>query len=177
MVAISEQIDIALRMCVPYVVMFVLVLLNVIFSSTPLSSTINVPFVLMVLYYWSSYRPGIVPPLLVFITGLCLDFLSGFPVGLSSFILLVMRHIVSEQRLFLTGQPFMVIWLGYMIVSGVALVAQWALFGLIHLNWTPIQPVVLEFVAGTFLFPVIALILNLSHKVLPFVPDQYSAVK
>ncbi|PCJ98555.1 MAG: rod shape-determining protein MreD [Zetaproteobacteria bacterium] len=177
MSAISEQMDGFLRICVPYIVMFILFIFNMVFFSTPLSTTIEIPFVVMVVYYWSIYRPTLIPPLLVFIVGLCLDFISGFPVGLSSFVFMVIRKVVSEQRLFLTGQPFMVIWLGFAVVSTIGALTQWFLFGLMHVYWTPIQPVNFTIVAGILLFPVIALFLNLSHRVLPLLPDQYSAVK
>ena len=177
MSVISEQMDMFLRLCVPYLVMFTLFVLNMVFFSTPLSTTIEIPFVVMVIYYWSIYRPTLIPPLLVFIIGLCLDLISGFPVGLSSLVFLIIRQSVSEQRLFLTGQPFMVIWLGFGIVGTISALVQWVLFGLMHFQWTPIQPVNLTIVAGVLLFPVIALLLNLSHKVLPLMPDQYSAVK
>ena len=177
MSALSEQMDVFLRFCVPYTVMFILFIFNMVFFYTPLSTTIEVPFVVMMIYYWAIYRPMLIPPSLVFVVGVCLDSMSGFPMGLSSFIFLILRQIVSDQRLFLTGQPFLVIWLGYAIVSGAFVILQWGVFGLIHLQWTPIAPVFSTFVAGVFLFPAIGLILNLSHKVLPILPDQYSAVK
>ncbi len=174
---ISEQIDIAIRMIVPYIIMAALFLLSMISFSTPLSTTIEIPFVIIIIYHWAIYRPSIIPPLLVFAVGICIDFLSGFPAGLSAFVLLVILHIVVQQRLFLTGQPFMVIWFGFVLASMAALFVQWFLFGLIHFQWTPLLPVILAAISGSLLFPVISLILNLSHKMLPLLPDQYSAVK
>ncbi len=175
--AISEQIDLALRSCIPYAVMIILFILNMISFSTPISASIEIPFMVIIIYYWSVYRPTLLPPILIFISGICLDFISGLPVGLSSFTFLVMNNVVSEQRLFLTGQPFMVVWLGFLAVGFATLLIQWFLFGLINFEWTPLQPVILAIISGVLLFPVISFILNLSHKVLPVQPDQYSAVK
>ncbi len=175
--AMSEQIDLAMRLCVAYILMLVLFLLNMISFSTPISTTIEIPFVIIVIYYWSVYRPSLMSPLLVFIAGICLDFISGLPAGLSSFTLLIMNNVVSNQRLFLTGQPFMVVWLGFVVVGAITLLIQWFLFGLINFQWTSLQPVFLSAVSASLLFPVISLILNLSHKILPVLPDQYSAVK
>lgn len=177
MFGISEQMDVFLRFCVPYCAMFVLFIFNMAFFSASLSITIEIPFVIIVIYYWSIYRPTLIPPLLVFLFGIFLDFMSGFPVGLSSFVFLLMRKIVSEQRLFLTGQPFMVIWLGFCVVSAVGALLQWGLFGLMNFQWTPMQPVSFTIISGILLFPIIASILHLSHRVLPLLPDQYSAVK
>ncbi len=177
MPALSEQMDITLRFCAVYFLMFILLMFNMVFFHTPLSTSIDVPLIIMVIYYWAIYRPMLIPPILVFIIGLCLDLVSGFPVGISAFIFLIVRQIISDQRLFLTGQPFMVIWLGFILLSVAVAIVQWCLFGLIYLQWTPVKPVFLTAVAGALLFPVIAVILNLSHRVLPDLHDQYSAVK
>lgn len=177
MPGLSEQLDIGLRFALPYLAIFLLFILNTVSFSGPLYATIELPFVLMVLYYWSIYRPTLIPPFLVFVMGVCLDALSGWPIGLSSFVFLLLRQTIMDQRAFLTGQPFMVVWLGYMIVSGSALVLQWLLFGLIQFSWSSFLPVALMIGCGTFVFPAVALILHLTHRVLPVIQDQYTAVK
>ncbi len=62
-------------------------------------------------------------------------------------------------------------------MSMVAIFLQWVLFGLIQLSWTPFLPVIWMWGAGVLCFPAVAAVLTLSHKVLPALPDQYSAVK
>ncbi len=174
---ISEQIYTIMRFCIPYFLMLLLFLLNIVFLSTAIFINIEVPFIIIMIYYWSIYRPTLTPPLLVFITGICFDLLSGLPVGISAFTFLLLSQIVSSQRLFLTGQTFMAVWLGFIIVGSIALFAQWFLFGLINLQWTPLPPVILSVISGILLFPAVSLALHLSHKALPLLPDQYSAVK
>ncbi len=177
MLAMSEKIDLAMRLCVPYILMLILFLLNMISFSTPVSTAIEIPFVVIIIYYWSVYRPSLMSPLLIFMAGICLDFISGLPAGLSSFTFLIMHNIISQQRLFLTGQPFMVVWFGFVVVGFITLFVQWFLFGLINFQWTPMQPVLLAIISGSLLFPIISLALNLSNRILPILPDQYSAVK
>tara|TARA_R110001592_G_scaffold27763_21_gene102889 strand:- start:25584 stop:26117 length:534 start_codon:yes stop_codon:yes gene_type:complete len=176
MQSLSEYLDIFVRVCAVYACMFVLFILNIISVSAPLSITIDVPFMLMTFYYWSIYRPTLIPPALVFSAGICLDLLSGWPVGLNAFIFLVLRHNVASQRIFLTGQPFMVIWFGYMIVGSGALFMQWLLFGLMRLQWNSLEPVFLSAFISILIFPIISLVLHLSHKILPEIQGQYSAV-
>lgn len=163
--ALSEQLDSFLRFSVPYMAMFFLFTLNLVSFSAPLSTKIEIPFVLMCVYYWSVYRPTMIPPFLVFSAGLYFDLLSGMPLGLNAFIFLLVRHFVKEQRLFLTSQTFIVIWLGFMVVSAACLSVQWVLFGLINMYWTPHIPMLLMVIAGVLIFPAVTLILNLSHKV------------
>lgn len=174
---LSEQLDGFLRFSVPYAAVFFFFTLNLVSFSAPLSTKIEIPFFLMCIYYWSVYRPTLIPPFVVFLMGLYFDLLSGMPVGLNAFIFLLVRHFVTEQRVLLTSQTFVVTWIGFMIVAAACISVQWVLFGLINMHWTPYVPTVLMIIAGVLLFPAVTLILNLSHKVLPTLRDHYTAVK
>lgn len=174
---LSEQIDHIVRLGVPYVVMFLLVSLNLSYLHLPLSFSVTLPITLMVIYYWSIYRPTLIPPVLVFILGILLDLVGSLPIGLSAFLFLFVRHVISDQRLFLTGQPFFMIWLGFFVVSSVSFAAQWFLFGLTSLQWTPLQPVAANIILGALVFPIIMIVLNLSHKTLPPPLDPYKSVQ
>lgn len=176
-VTLSEKLDGFLRFCVPYCLIFILFTLNVVSFSTPLSTKIEIPFIMMFIYYWSVYRPTLIPPLVTFFIGGYFDLIAGLPLGLSAFTLLLMRQIITEQRIFLTGQSFGVIWLVFTCVCVVALGIQWGLYGLIHWRWTPYQPVVLMILSGICFFPVISLLLNLSHRALPAHLKQYGMAK
>ncbi len=171
-----DNFPVIFRISAVYLIMFVLFLLNTISIAAPISGSIDIPFIIMMLYYWSIYRPTLIPPFLVFIIGICFDLLSGWPVGLSSFIFLFLRHIVVSQRLFLTGQPFTVVWIGFMIAGIGSLSLQWLLFGLTRFQWTPFYPVFLTSFVAILLFPLISVVLHFSHKALPYIQDQYSAV-
>lgn len=177
MSAFPGQLDMVLRLCVPYGVMVVLFILNTMTLSFPLTGSAEAPLLLMAIYYWSVYRPTLVPVWLVFAAGLLFDLLSGLPVGLHAFIFIVVRWLVTDQRLFLTGQPFVTFWIGFALVSTGAIFAQWALFGLIQWQWTPPGASVVMVALGIFLFPFIMMVLHVTHKVLSYLPNQYRAVK
>ncbi len=171
-----EYIDVLLRLCVVYLSLFLFFLLDIISVSMPLSINIDVPIILMMVYYWSIYRPTLIPPLLVFGIGICLDLLSGWPLGINAFIFLVLQRSVISQRVFLMGQPFVVVWLGFMLAAPLSLFLQWALFGLIRLQWVSFDPVIISIFIGIVLFPAMALLLHVLHKILPEIQGQYSAV-
>lgn len=172
----ADQFPVFVRMLVVYLLMFVLFLLNTISIATPMSTTIDIPFIIMMFYYWSIYRPTLIPPFVVFAVGICFDLLSGWPVGLNAFIFLLLRHIVVSQRLFLTGQPFTVVWIGFMIAGFSSVLLQWLIFGVTRLQWTAIDPVLLTTFVAVLLFPLVSVVLHFSHKALPYIQDQYSAV-
>lgn len=171
-----EKCDYCLRLFAVYAVLVILFLLNIISFTTPLSLAIEIPFVLMFLYYWAVYRPNIMPPLLVFGLGLLFDLLSGLPLGVSAFIFLLQNLIVSDQRIFLAGQTFIVIWIGFTVVASLSLLVQWFLVGVMHMQLMPIIPVLLMILSGVIVFPFIVILLNITHRALPDVTDSYSPV-
>lgn len=176
MTAFYENIEKISRFFIPYLIMFALFISNVIFVSSSEGASINIPLTMMVIYYWSIYRPMLIPPIIVFIAGICFDALSGWPIGISALILLLIRQSVSRQRLFLTGQPFIVIWLGFMGALSVASTIQWGIFSLIFWQWAPLTSSIMTMIISILMFPLISLALHLSHKVLPELHDQYTAV-
>ncbi len=174
--AFYEQIETIGRFVVTYCIMFILFILNVIFISASGTASLNIALIMMVIYYWSIYRPMLIPPILVFVAGICFDSLSGWPLGISAFIFLLMRQSVGGQRLFLTGQPFSVIWLGFIVAISIASLLQWLIFSIIYFQWAPLIPIMVTLIASVIMFPLIALALHLSHKLLPEMHDQYTAV-
>lgn len=177
MAVVSEYIDVGLRFSVAYFVMVVLYVLNMSFLSFPLSLSLEPPFILMTIYYWSIYRPKLIPVWLVFIAGILFDFISNMPIGLHGLIFVATRWLVTDQRLLLSSQSYIAIWIGFVVVNLIAVIVEWVLFGLIRLEWPPYEPAALIFASGVLLFPFVSLILHLTHKVLPELSDQYRVVK
>lgn len=156
-----------LRLCVAHALVGLLFVLNIVSVSYPLSGLVKAPFFLMAIYYWSIYRPTLMPAWVVFIAGCLMDFISGFPLGLSALLFLAVRWLVSDQRRFLMGQNFMVVWFGYMIVSAAFLIANWGLFSLINMQLLSLKPLWVSLSLGIVLFPIVCILLHLTHKILP----------
>ncbi|MCB1782403.1 MAG: rod shape-determining protein MreD [Alphaproteobacteria bacterium] len=166
-----------LRLCVPYGFILCLFALSTVPLTLPLTGPVEVPLLVMAIYYWSLYRPTLLPVWLVFAAGVLYDLLSGLPVGMHAFVFVIIRWVVVDQRLFLTGQPFVTVWIGYMLVSAGAALLQWGLFGLIHFQWPPFAPTLLMTTLGIFMFPFIMMALHFTHRFLPVLVNPYSAVK
>lgn len=164
---ITEKLEVIVRTTLVYLFILILFILNVMGTSASPTDALEIPFVLMLIYYWSIYRPTLIPPFLAFSLGLIFDLLSGLPVGLSSFLFVLVRQLTSEQRVFLTSQTFFVVWLGFMVVCASGVLIQWMLFGLVNLQWPPLEPPLRVIVIGIIIYPLISMILNLSHKILP----------
>ena len=173
---ITEQVDVFVRIGVVYAFMFLFLILNIISTSVPLETKIEIPLVIMMIYYWSIYRPTLLPPLLIFVSGICFDLLCGWPLGVNTFVFLLVRQIISDQRIFLTSQPFIVVWIGFMVVCVAALFMQWAFFGLIHGQMANTTTILTLGVVSIAAFPVMAILLHFTHKFLPALPEQYRSV-
>ena len=164
---ISEYAEHAGRVLLPYALIVVLLGLNNIAVPMPLVSDIKAPLFLMALYYWSIYRPTLVPPWLAFVCGIISDILNGAPLGLSACLFVLVQWLVSDQRRFLMGQTFPVVWFAFLFVSFLAGVVEWILFGLVHLSWPAFEPKLFSVLLGFALFPLVCLFLHGTHKVLP----------
>ena len=145
--------------------------------SSSVTGAFEIPFLLSAVYYWSVYRPTLIPVWFVFVLGVVLDLMSGMPVGMSSFVLIFVRLIVTDQRLFLASQSFPAVWIGFVFVCVIANAFQWLFFGLIEGQWTGPLPVLAVIGLGSCIYPFLSAVLYLSHKVLPGLSDHYGVVK
>lgn len=163
----------ALRLSVPLLFLAGLFVLSVVSLPLPDIGVARPGLLVMAVYYWSVYRPTLMPPYLCFATGLLLDLLTGLPLGVNAVVLTLVQWLVRDQRRFLMGQPYIVIWLVFALVAFSSQLVQWGMYGLVHMQWAPILPQVLGALATALLFPVVTLFLILIHRVLPGVQKVY----
>lgn len=163
----NENLTAALRLSVPCLLMALFLLLSAIAMPFPVAGHIKPPLLLIAIYYWSVFRPTLVPFWFVFVLGVIMDFIGGLPIGLHALTYLALTWIVRDQRRFLLAQPFAVIWLVFVFVAFAALHAQWALFGATQWQWGALQPVWWSIGLSIAFFPVIYFILYLVHRILP----------
>jgi rod shape-determining protein MreD len=156
-----------LRLLVPMALLAVLFLLSVTALPVPHAGPVKPAFILMAVYYWSIFRPTLMPPSLCFFTGLLLDIMSGLPLGVNAIIFTLVQWIVRDQRRFLMAQAYVTTWAVFILVALGATFLQWGLYGLIRLHWSPVAPVLISAGATALLFPVVTFFLILSHRALP----------
>ena len=162
-----KRIENAARLAVPQILLLLFVLLGFVPLPLPQIGAVRPLLVLMAVYYWSIYRPTLVPPALCFGVGLVMDILSGGALGLNALVLVAVQWIVRSQRRFLMGQPYAAIWAVFAVIVVLAAVALWGLYGLVHLHWTPFLPVVGAALLSLLLFPFVTLLFVAVHRILP----------
>ena len=106
-----------LRGMTPVLLTLFLVLVNAVPSGLPHFSPLTPTLAMMAVYYWSIFRPELMPASAVFGIGLLQDVISGGPIGLMALVLVLIHGIcVSQRRVFLS-KSFMVGWWGFMMVA------------------------------------------------------------
>lgn len=164
----SKKVEIFARFCGVYALVAAFILADVISFQIPFFQDIRPSFTLMALFYWSIYRPTLTPPLFAFAVGILIDLLSGLPVGLHAVLFVMVHYLVSGQRKMFMGQPFITVFFGYCFVAAAITGVQWLLYGLVTHSWVPLMPVMGMAALGIAFFPVALLLMNASHKLLPF---------
>lgn len=163
----------AARLTVPLAFLAVLFLFSVTALPWSVTGTVKPQLVLIALYYWSIYRPTLVPPYLCFGLGLMIDIISGLPLGMNAVILTLVQWVVRDQRQFLMAQAYMTLWAIFALVCFCALFLAWGMFGLIESGWPSITPTVISGALSVLLFPVVTFFLVLIHKILPTTQNTY----
>lgn len=155
-----------LRLAAVYSVMMLLFFLSVTQMPMPMIGTMKPLFLLMAIYYWTIYRPSIIPSFLLFFLGLGIDFLAGTPLGLQSFVYLVIALLVRGQRRFFFSQSFVMVWSGFALTSLLASLMVWVLYSIGNMNVPPVLPVLGQAFISALLYPLVSLLLIASHRFL-----------
>ncbi len=148
----------------------VFLLLNVVSFSMPHAGDFKPFFLLMAVYYWAVYRPTVMPVAYTFVLGIIMDLLAELPVGLSALILVALQTMVQRSRLFLMGQPYVMVWLGFSVMAVANAFCLWFVMSLASFSFAPLAALFQTLVAALLsmlLFPLATIILRGVHSVLP----------
>lgn len=163
------------RFSVPYAVIAVLFMMNVITVPYVQDNTLKIPLILMCVYYWSIYRPMLLPSWLVFVMGVILDILTMMPIGLTAFILVVTQKSIIYQRRYLMGQPFIILWAGFVFITVASLGLTWVIFNMMGGMILGLKSIGFAFLLTILSFPFVTILLHATHKVLPS-PEQRKSI-
>jgi rod shape-determining protein MreD len=122
---------------------------------------------LCVAFFWSLHRPDLFGAGTAFATGLAHDALAGLPLGLTSLVLLLVRHLVVVQQRFFVARSFPIIWCCFVLLAIAALALRW---GVSCLWWGHLfapRPVVFEALLTLALYPLATLLLARVHNAIP----------
>lgn len=128
-------------------------------SFIPLFST-------MVVYYWAIYWPDAMPKSFVLALGLIKDFLYGLPPGITSVLLLLLWWMMTVQRRYLIKEPFIIIWLFYVVSLAIYVTCSWLLNMLVMGQWFWDDAIAVQMAVSCAIYPLLHKLFNMIHSVL-----------
>jgi rod shape-determining protein MreD len=174
----TERAEASARLIAPYSLMAVLFIFNTVSFSFPLTGSITAPLLLMAIYYWAIYRPTLIPAWIAFAAGLLVDLISGIDtVGISALVFVIVRWVMTDQRRYFMGQSFLMIWIGFTIVEITALFVEWAVYGILGSGWLPLRPLYFSALMGVAVFPIVSMLLHMTHRILPQTQGHFISAK
>lgn len=154
-----------LRAGIPVIATVLMILIAVLPTDFLRSGVMSFLVALTSVFYWSIYRPGLMPAWAAFSIGIFIDLVSGGPIGLSAIVLLLVHWIALGQRRALIGKAFPIAWLGYLLISAVACAVYWLIASIYFTSLLSLQPVVAIYMIGIFVYPFAAFLLWRLHIV------------
>ena len=150
------RLDMAARRLTPFGLTFSLLLIGVVPLHLPAFASVAPMLPLIAIYYWTLYRPDLMPVAAVFIVGLMYDALRGAPIGANAAVFVVVHGIIDSQRRFFTGKSFSIAWLGFALVSAGAFSATWILVCVYHGTLVTPDPLMFQYMLTLGCFPVLS---------------------
>ena len=114
---------------------------------------------LAAVFYWTIYRPDLLPPVAVFLCGITLDLLSGAPLGVAPLVFLLTRVVVLPQRHFFVDRLFPFVWGGFTLLAAAAIAFLWLLGSFFAGVLLDMRAATLQWVLTVASFPAVAYLL------------------
>ena len=154
-----QRMDLLARQLMPSMLTLVLVIINVVPLHIPGLSRVAPLLPLMAVYHWAAFRPRLLPAYAVFLIGLFQDILTGAPIGVNAFVFLAVYGAVLSQKRFFIGKSFFILWFGFSVIAGGALVVSWGLISVLNLTLVEHRTVIFQYLLTIGFFPAITLML------------------
>lgn len=119
----------------------------------PMQAALLPGFTFSSIWFWSLFRPGSLPPPIVFLIGVIFDLLAYSPLGVGVLTLLIISAVGLRLRPVLGAQRFPVLWLAFVVVAAAAVLCGWAAGSVLQYRRLPLAPAFFEFSVTVAIFP------------------------
>ena len=150
------RFEMAVRGLTPFILTLSLAMLTVVPLRIPDFAPVTPMLTVIAVYYWSIYRPDLLPMAAVFAVCVFQDALAGMPLGLSALVLITVQYTVIAQRRFFHSKTFLVEWWGFMLVAPGAAFAGWLLASLYFGALVSPRPLGFQLLLSVALYPCLA---------------------
>jgi len=154
-----RRLDTLARQLVPSVSIFLLMLIGVVPLHIPALHAVAPALPLIAVFYWTLYRPDLLPAVAVFAAGLLQDILFGLPLGVSACMLVLVHAAVTTQHRFFLGKSFGIIWLGFSLVAAGALTLAWLATSAYNATLIPADAIAFQALTTIGFYPILCWLL------------------
>lgn len=162
--SLGRRLDITARCGFPACITVLLMLI----TQAPLDirgqATLLPAVALCCVWFWSVFRPALMPPPVVFLIGLLMDLLGYLPLGVGAFTLLAAHGTAISLRRSLSRRGFTWIWAVFAIVAAVASLVIWLLTMLLTFRLLSPDPAIFIAVLTVSIYPVLAIPFASAHR-------------
>ena len=161
---IWRRLDGTARHCFPAALTVLLLLVTAAPFRLPGQGELQNAAALGCVFFWSVYRPGAMPPPVVFLIGLLADLLDFAPPGVGVVSLLLAHGLAVKWRRHLVRQGFLMVWLAFAAVATGLAALQWLMISLLTVRLLPGGPVLFQAMLAAGLYPLLAVLLARAHR-------------
>lgn len=129
------------------------------------------------LYFWLIYRPALWPVWLIFILGLVLDLAGSGLAGLNAFSFLGLALIIRGQRRFLLGQPWHMIWAGFVVAMTCLHLFQSLIFAMTEAKLPNLWFLAANILISSLFYPFFHPLFMAYHRYLSEDRQEYNEIK
>ncbi len=162
----NKEISFGVKSVIPFFTILFLIIIMVLPYNIPLIGDI-MPFLTLIgVYYWSVFKPELLPVSVVFVLGLLQDILLGSPLGLMPLLLIVVQQFIFIQGRQFLERDFIFNWFVFvMLVIGFGFLS-WAITSLYFRVFLDYLSVIGQILLTIAFYPVITWILGWTRKVI-----------
>lgn len=161
-----NRLDLIARNVLPFFVTLLLIMVAMVPLRVPILSPVIPSLPLIAVYYWSVYKPTLMPVWAIFLIGLFHDLLAAGPPGVGILSLLLVYGLVQSLRRFLVGTGFLAIWLVFVPVAAAASLSAWLLTSLVETRLFDLEPTLFRYLATIAGYPCLAWVLSQLQRAL-----------
>jgi rod shape-determining protein MreD len=160
----NKEKSFGFKSTLPFLTILFLIIMMVLPYNIPLIDDI-MPFLTLIgVYYWSVFKPELVPVSVIFVLGLIQDILLGSPFGLMSLLLVVVQQFIFIQGRQFLERDFLFNWFVFvMIVIGFGALS-WGITSLYFRVFLDFIDVIGQILLTIAFYPLITWMLGLIKK-------------
>lgn len=149
---------------IPTVTVFLLIIVSLLPFPIPYWSTIPPQLALIGVFYWSIYRPDLLPFWIVFILGIIQDSLVGFPLGVTSFVMIIVRLFIVTQIKFFSVKNFLSNWMTFIIIYGAVSGLLWLFMSILEGHMMIAWAIIFQYLITIIFYPLFSWMLYSLEK-------------